>query len=146
MQVSVVIPTYNRAKDLDACLSSISAQTILPKEIIIVDDSETDEIKNLINNYPANSQYFRLIYPYLDALGYSVNLILSIRDSEIRIAEIGKIVDYESKRISWLKDMIITYGLDRQIKEILVSKDPDSKRDLIRISILGKEEYQKDSH
>lgn len=48
MQVSVIIPTYNRLKDVDECLDSIIVQTSLPKEIIIVDDSDNDEIENLI--------------------------------------------------------------------------------------------------
>ena len=49
MRVSIIIPTYNRAEDLDKCFNSIIIQTILPKEIIIVDDSNNDEIKNLID-------------------------------------------------------------------------------------------------
>ncbi len=48
MQVSIIIPTYNRVKDLDACLDSIINQILLPKEIMIVDDSDNDEIENLI--------------------------------------------------------------------------------------------------
>ena len=48
MRVSVIIPTYNRVKDLDECLDSIIVQIILPKEVIIVDDSDNDEIENLI--------------------------------------------------------------------------------------------------
>jgi len=48
MQASVIIPTYNRVKDVDACLNSIIVQTTLPKEIIIVDDSDTTEVENLI--------------------------------------------------------------------------------------------------
>ena len=48
MQVSVVIPTYYRRKDVDECLDSVIIQTILPKEVIIVDDSENNEIENLI--------------------------------------------------------------------------------------------------
>jgi GT2 family glycosyltransferase len=50
MQVSIVIPTYYRRKDVDECLDSIIAQTTLPKEILIVDDSDNDEIENLIKN------------------------------------------------------------------------------------------------
>jgi len=48
MQVSTIIPTYNRLEDLDKCLNSLIYQTFLPKEIIIVDDSDNDEIENLI--------------------------------------------------------------------------------------------------
>jgi GT2 family glycosyltransferase len=48
MQVSIIIPTYNRVKDLEETLDSIIIQTILPKEIIIVDDSNNDKIENFI--------------------------------------------------------------------------------------------------
>ena len=50
MQVSVIIPTYNRVKDLDECLDSIMVQTKLPREVIIVDDSDNDEIENLVEH------------------------------------------------------------------------------------------------
>lgn len=50
MQVSIIIPTYNRANDLCECLDSLIIQTTLPKEIIIVDDSNNDEINNLIQH------------------------------------------------------------------------------------------------
>lgn len=48
MQLSIIIPTYNRMKDVDECLDSIIIQTKLPKEVIIVDDSDSDKIENLI--------------------------------------------------------------------------------------------------
>lgn len=48
MIVSVIIPTYNRTRELEDTLESIIAQTKLPKEVLIVDDSGNDEIQNLI--------------------------------------------------------------------------------------------------
>ena len=48
MQVSIIIPTYNRVNDLEETLDSIVSQTTLSKEILIVDDSNNDEIENLI--------------------------------------------------------------------------------------------------
>lgn len=50
MQVSVIIPTYNRVDDLSACLESISRQTGLPKEVIIVDDSDTSGVQHYIES------------------------------------------------------------------------------------------------
>lgn len=38
MKFSVIIPTYNREKDLIECIQSIIEQTTLPKELIIIDD------------------------------------------------------------------------------------------------------------
>lgn len=49
MQISIVIPTYNRVRELEDCLGSIIFQTIAPYEIIIVDDSIDNNIKNLID-------------------------------------------------------------------------------------------------
>jgi GT2 family glycosyltransferase len=40
---SVVIPTYNREKDLRECVGSILIQTLLPDEILIVDDGSLPE-------------------------------------------------------------------------------------------------------
>lgn len=40
MPLSVVIPTYQREQDLKECLDSILGQTLLPAEIIVIDDGE----------------------------------------------------------------------------------------------------------
>lgn len=50
MKFSVIIPTYNREKDLHICLESIFKQTHKPIEVLIVDDSNNNETKALINN------------------------------------------------------------------------------------------------
>lgn len=44
-KVSVIISTKNRTQDAIRCLKSISIQTLLPDEIIIVDSSDTDQLK-----------------------------------------------------------------------------------------------------
>lgn len=40
LQFSILIPTYNRPDDLRACVESIIAQSVLPAELIIVDDGD----------------------------------------------------------------------------------------------------------
>lgn len=42
MSISVIIPTLNRPKDLKNVLNSVLSQTILPNEIIIIDQSRDD--------------------------------------------------------------------------------------------------------
>lgn len=49
MEISVIIPTFNRFKLLQRALSSVFNQSYLPKEIIVVDDGSTDETKNIQN-------------------------------------------------------------------------------------------------
>lgn len=61
--VSVVIPCYRSAKTIGRAVRSVASQTVLPKEIIIVDDCSgdgtVDEIEQVISDYP--SGWVRLI-------------------------------------------------------------------------------------
>lgn len=43
MKFSIVIPTYNREKDLANCLDSVLGQTLFPSELIIIDDGNLPE-------------------------------------------------------------------------------------------------------
>lgn len=49
-KISVIIPTRNRVKDVMACIKSISIQTKLPDEVIVVDSSKTQELRNKLKN------------------------------------------------------------------------------------------------
>ena len=42
IKISVVIPAYNAERFLPRCLKSIFAQTLMPEELIVVDDGSTD--------------------------------------------------------------------------------------------------------
>ncbi len=48
MEISLVIPTKNRSEKLKKLLYSVLKQTVLPKEVIIVDDSDNLRTKELI--------------------------------------------------------------------------------------------------
>jgi len=48
LNVSIVIPTRNRRDNLQELLDSILNQTTLPKEVIVVDDSDNDGTRELI--------------------------------------------------------------------------------------------------
>ncbi len=50
-EITVIIPTYNRAHTLPRALHSILAQTLQPKEIIVVDDGSTDKTQSVLENY-----------------------------------------------------------------------------------------------
>ncbi len=45
---SVIIPTFNRSQMLLAAVQSVLQQTVLPKEIIVVDDGSTEPIESII--------------------------------------------------------------------------------------------------
>lgn len=52
-QVSVIIPTYNRASALSVTLPSYLAET--PREVIVVDDASTDETAAVVEAFSAKS-------------------------------------------------------------------------------------------
>lgn len=60
-KISVIIPTYNRAKLINRSLSSVLNQTYNNIEIIIIDDGSTDNTKKIINKIKDNRiKYIKL--------------------------------------------------------------------------------------
>jgi glycosyltransferase involved in cell wall biosynthesis len=47
-KISVIIPSYNRAHCIAACISSVLTQTMQDLEVIVVDDNSTDNTKEVI--------------------------------------------------------------------------------------------------
>lgn len=50
-KVSVIIPTYNRAKFISETLESVFSQTFTDYEVIVVDDGSTDNTIQILANY-----------------------------------------------------------------------------------------------
>jgi glucosyl-dolichyl phosphate glucuronosyltransferase len=56
MRVSVVIPTYYRNVELAQCINSILEQTVKPMEVIIVDDTPIETIRQLVEDYKVKAK------------------------------------------------------------------------------------------
>ena len=57
MNISVIIPTYNRYEVLKRALTSAFNQACLPFEIIVIDDGSTDKTQQILQDFP-NIKYF----------------------------------------------------------------------------------------
>ncbi len=54
--ISVVIPAYNASATICAALDSVCSQTVLPSEVIVVDDVSSDETSSVVRQYIADRE------------------------------------------------------------------------------------------
>lgn len=52
MRISIVIPVYNEQHNIGPCLERIALQTVLPDEVIVVDNNCTDNTVSIARKYP----------------------------------------------------------------------------------------------
>ena len=108
MNISVIIPTYNRKYTLSRAIKSVNDQTYEPFEIIIVDDGSTDGTKEwLAKRHP------RVQYIYQPNAGVSAARNLGIKSAQ------GDWISLLDSDDEWLSQK-----LEKQVKA--VKEDPDS--------------------
>ncbi len=59
MQISVVIPAHNAAATISATIESVLAQTVVPCEILVLDDGSTDDTLDHLQAYEPRITVFR---------------------------------------------------------------------------------------
>lgn len=113
-QVSVVVPTYNRAPLIRQALDSIVAQTFSDYEIIVVDDGSTDQTAKLVEDRPEPIRYFRQEH----------RGVAAARNHAIRVAS-GEFVAFLDSDDVWLPDFLseIVAALDAQPDALLGYSD-----------------------
>lgn len=57
-KISIIVPTFNRAKYLGECLDSLLAQTLPAVQVIVVNDGSSDDTKNICDAYGTKIIYF----------------------------------------------------------------------------------------
>lgn len=112
MKVSVVIPTFNRRKELVECLDSVYNQSCRPLEILIINNGPTD-ISDIIKE--KRSQFSTLDIPLL----YFDNQ----QDNSITVAKNIGIKNSRGDLISFLDDdMTIDIDYYREIVKVFTEK------------------------
>ena len=84
MELSIIIPTYNRANTLRQCLEYLQKQNVRGFEVIVVDDGSIDETKKIVENV-AKTSWLDLHYYYQknQKQGVARNLGISKAKGEI---------------------------------------------------------------
>ena len=60
--ISIIIPVYNVAEYLPACLESVCSQTYQNLEIILVDDGSNDSSRDICDNYAEKYDNIKAIH------------------------------------------------------------------------------------
>jgi len=74
---SVLIPTYNQAQYLPACLDSLLHQSCDDWEAVIVDDGSGDDTASVLNRYAARDKRFKVYHKQNGGVGSALNVALA---------------------------------------------------------------------
>lgn len=61
MTYSIIIPAHNEETYIGLTLQSLAKQTVLPTEVIVVDDNSTDQTAEIVNLFAVNFDWIRII-------------------------------------------------------------------------------------
>ncbi|HEY8612934.1 MAG TPA: glycosyltransferase family A protein [Roseomonas sp.] len=102
-EISVVVPTYNRAGLIGQTLDAIFAQTRPPDEIIVVDDGSTDDTRSVLARYAGR----------LHAMHIVNGGDLVARNVGLRAAQ-GRLVAFCDSDDLWAPDFLATMSAQWQ--------------------------------
>lgn len=107
--VSIILPTYNRARFLPRCIRSVLAQTFEDFELLIIDDASTDETSEVV----AKFQDPRIRYHRLETNQRQCRA----RNIAIQMAE-GEFIAFQDSDDLWLPER-----LSSQLEQMRVHDD-----------------------
>jgi glycosyltransferase involved in cell wall biosynthesis len=83
--ISVVIPTFNRERNLELCLTALCGQTRQDFSVVVSDDGSTDNTRQLVDRFRLNGD-LRIGYNYQPHDGYRVS---KARNAGVKVAEVA---------------------------------------------------------
>ena len=96
IKVSVIIPTYNRAKKVCRAISSVLNQTYEDFELIVIDDGSDDHTRESVSRFKDN----------IVMINHSQNMgVSAARNSGIAIAE-GKFIAFLDSDDQWMPEKL----------------------------------------
>lgn len=132
--ISVVIPTYNRAKDLKRCLDSLLRQTFKGFEVVVVDNGCTDETPEMVKRYP-----IKMIHEAAKGVTHLFNVGWRNAQGEI----IAFINDDAAAEPSWLENVVDTFEKFKDIGAVggptIVPQEIMNYQEMLRLHAESKE-------
>jgi glycosyltransferase involved in cell wall biosynthesis len=107
LTLTLVIPVFNEEHQIKGCLDAVASQTVMPDEVIVVDNNCTDRTIEIAQKYP----FVRVITEKNQGRGYARSAGFDAAKSEI----IGRI-DADSKiEPDWVEHALQRFEKDMEI-------------------------------
>lgn len=109
--ISVIVPVYNVAQYLDACLESIVSQSYRHMEILVVDDGSTDNSGALCDHWADRDERIRVIHQPNGGLSAARNTAIDVMGGQwVTMVDSDDVLHPEAVA-TWL-DLAVKYGAD----------------------------------
>ncbi|PLT31751.1 glycosyltransferase family 2 protein [Peribacillus deserti] len=164
--VSIVIPVYNAAPYLEACLKSVLRQTYQSLEVLIINDGSTDESEEIVKRFTTADSRLSLYSQENHGLGYTRNRGISLcsgayvffLDSDDLIPEkaieslvipaethqadyaVGKVMRLTEER-RYIPKRHADFGLYNKDESVTIHERPEMLQDSIACNKLWKREF-----
>lgn len=125
--VSIVTPTYNCAKFIEKTIRSVQAQTYQNWEMIIVDDSSTDDTENVVRSFLERDSRIRYICNLTNS-GAAITRNYALREAR------GRWIAFLDSDDLWMPEK-----LEKQIEFMLKNNYAFSYHEYVEIAEDGKE-------
>lgn len=122
IELSIIIPIFNRESTLELCLNSLLKTNIENKEILLIDDGSTDSSSIICKKYSERFHNFKYIYKQNGGVSSARNVGLSKAqgtwitfidsDDAVRKEHFDILKDNNIKNVDFLIESFISIGLD----------------------------------
>ena len=109
--LSIVIPAYNEENHLRACLDAIARQTVMPDEVIVVDNNSTDKTAEIAREYP----FVKVLKEKRQGIVYARNRGFNAANSQF----IGRIDSDTRLPRDWVGRVKCFYDDEKHLEEAL---------------------------
>src|ERR1044071_5166257 len=103
--LTIVIPAYNEARNIGACLESIARQTIAPTQVLLVDNNSTDDTVAIASTFP----FVTILHAKQQGIVYARDLGFNSATSDI----IGRIDADSQLKPGWVEHVLRYYANDK---------------------------------
>ena len=121
-RISIIVPARNERQDIDSCISSLIAQDYSNTEIILVDDSSTDETADIMESFATKYENVSMIHAGLKPSGWMGKTWACVQGMEKATGDILLFTDADTKHAKNTLSDTIHYMMEHEIDALTITQ------------------------